>query len=108
MKPPLQAKIFQISLWRSSCDVCRRSARARSAWTKKSTLSSSHVDIWWCAKSAPHRCESARSAEAWSKARSEPSCLSPQAWCSVISLPNDHTVYYKTEMFSSFTLGKFS
>lgn len=45
---------LQTSPWKSSCGACRKSAPARCAWTKKSTLCSSPVDTWWCARNV-HR-----------------------------------------------------
>lgn len=45
---------LQTSPWKSSCGAYRKSAPARCAWTKKSTLCSSPVDTWWCARNA-HR-----------------------------------------------------
>lgn len=72
LTPP--STLLQTCQWRSSCDACRRSVPARCAWTRRSTLSSSHVDTLWCARNVHHPCGSARYAEAWSKARSGPSC----------------------------------
>lgn len=65
---------FQTSPWRSSCAACRRSVPVRCVWIKKSTSSSSHVGIWWCAKNVRRPWGSVRSAEAWSKAQYGPSC----------------------------------
>lgn len=71
---------LQTSPWKSSCGACRKSAPARCAWTKKSTLCSSPVDTWWCARNVHRPWESAPSAEAWSKAQCEPSSPEGNQW----------------------------
>lgn len=72
---------FQTSPWRSSCGAYRRSVPVRCAWIKRSTLSSSPVDIWWCAKNVHRHWGSVRSAEAWSRAPYGPSSHNSPGLC---------------------------